>query len=59
MILIVKNMLTCNDYSMTDTKGIKVLDEEMTKINIQKDSFHGEWNYTIFPTTPQDDTVIL
>ncbi|MEW6608944.1 MAG: ISAzo13 family transposase [bacterium] len=27
--------------------GIKVSDEEMTNINIQKDSFHGEWNYTI------------
>jgi len=44
---------------MTLSKGIKVLNKEMSKINIQNDSFHGEWNYTIFPTTPQDDTVIL
>jgi hypothetical protein len=30
-------------------KGIKVSDEEMAAINLEKDSFHGEWNYTITP----------
>jgi hypothetical protein len=34
-----------------DTKsyaaGIKVSDKEMASINIERDSFHGEWNYTI------------
>jgi hypothetical protein len=30
-------------------KAIKVSDEEMAEINIQRDSFHGEWNYTISP----------
>jgi Rhodopirellula transposase DDE domain len=30
-------------------KGIKVSDEEMAAINLEKDSFHGEWNYTIAP----------
>jgi hypothetical protein len=30
-------------------KGIKVSDEEMQAINITRDEFHGEWNYTIFP----------
>ena len=30
-------------------KGIKVSDEEMATINLEKDSFHGEWNYTITP----------
>ncbi len=29
--------------------GIKVSDEEMAQINIEKNEFHGEWNYTIFP----------
>ena len=29
--------------------GIKVTDEELEQVNIVKDSFHGEWNYTIFP----------
>jgi transposase len=27
--------------------GIKVTDEEMEKINLKKDEFHGEWNYII------------
>jgi transposase len=47
--------------SQLDTKsyptGIKVSDKEMAGINIQSASFHGEWNYTISPTTPQDDTI--
>jgi hypothetical protein len=30
-------------------KAIKVSDQEMADINIQRDSFHGEWNYTISP----------
>jgi len=29
--------------------GIKISDEEFNKINITKDQFHGEWNYTILP----------
>lgn len=30
-------------------KGIKVSDEEMNKLNLQRSDFHGEWNYTINP----------
>jgi hypothetical protein len=30
-------------------KGIRVSDEEMQAINITRDEFHGEWNYTISP----------
>jgi Rhodopirellula transposase DDE domain len=30
-------------------KGIKVTDAEMLAINITRDDFHGEWNYTISP----------
>ncbi|MEK7295918.1 MAG: ISAzo13 family transposase [Actinomycetota bacterium] len=29
--------------------GIKVSDAEMAQINIARDPFHGEWNYTITP----------
>jgi len=29
--------------------GVKVTDEEMKKINITRDEFHGDWNYTIKP----------
>ena len=28
-------------------KGIKVSDEEMGKINLEKDDFRGKWNYKI------------
>ena len=31
--------------------GVKVTDEEMAQLNIQRDSFHPEWNYTINPQT--------
>lgn len=30
-------------------KGIKVSKKEMQSLNISKDKFHGEWNYTIKP----------
>lgn len=30
-------------------KGIKITDDELKKINLIKDSFHGDWNYTIAP----------
>ena len=33
--------------------GIKVFDEEMAKLNILRDDFHGEWNYTIKPKLPE------
>jgi len=31
------------------SKGIKVSDEDLAKVNIHRDSFRGEWNYTISP----------
>ena len=34
-------------------KGIKVTDEEFTAIRIQRDDFHGEWNYSIIPSVKQ------
>ena len=30
-------------------KGLKITDEELEKINLNKHKFHGEWNYTITP----------
>ena len=33
-------------------KGIVVSDEDMRNLNIQHADFHGEWNYTIAPSTP-------
>jgi len=29
--------------------GIKVSDKEMANVNIERDDFHGEWNYKICP----------
>lgn len=29
--------------------GIKVSDQELAALNLSRDSFHGEWNYTIKP----------
>jgi hypothetical protein len=30
-------------------KGIKISDEEMASLNIEREDFHGEWNYKIAP----------
>jgi hypothetical protein len=29
--------------------GIKVSDRELEQVNLERDPFHGEWNYTIKP----------
>ena len=43
--LTVKCVLDQNSYET----GIKVSDEELEGINIRRNDFHGEWNYSIFP----------
>ncbi|MGO9974205.1 MAG: ISAzo13-like element transposase-related protein, partial [Solirubrobacteraceae bacterium] len=30
-------------------KGIKVSDAELAAVNIVRDAFHPDWNYTIHP----------
>jgi len=30
-------------------KGIKVSDEQMSQVQLRRDAFHGDWNYTISP----------
>ena len=30
-------------------KGIKVTDKELAEVRLEKDAFHGEWNYAILP----------
>ena len=39
-------------------KGVAVSAAEMAALNLLRDSFHGEWNYTIRPQTISDQTVI-
>ena len=41
------------------SKGIRVSDEDMAALNIHRDPFHGEWNYTIKPQERGNDAVIL
>jgi len=33
-------------------KGIKITDAELGRVNIIRDEFHGEWNYSIQPKYP-------
>jgi hypothetical protein len=33
-------------------KGLRVTDTEMGEIDLNPHAFHGEWNYSIMPTTP-------
>jgi hypothetical protein len=30
-------------------KGIKVSDQELAQVHLQREKFHGEWNYIISP----------
>jgi Rhodopirellula transposase DDE domain len=39
----------CELDENTYAKGVKVSDEEMDALNIEKDGWHPEWNYTIKP----------
>jgi hypothetical protein len=44
--LTVKCVVDHNEYK----KGIEVADEELSKVNLIQDDFHGDWNYSIAPT---------
>ena len=39
----------CELDENTYAKGVKVSDEQMEALNIEKDAWHPEWNYTIKP----------
>jgi len=42
-------VVTALKDSNTYPTGIKVSDNELAALNLSRDSFHGEWNYTIRP----------
>ncbi len=42
-------VVTALKDSHTYPTGLKVTDEELAALNLFKDDFHGEWNYTIKP----------
>ena len=43
---------------MAYPKGITVSDAEIESLNIVRDTYHGEWNYTIRPQTRSGNAVI-
>jgi transposase len=42
----VQSALDSNSYE----SGIRISKQQMEELNIRRDEFHGEWNYTILPT---------
>ena len=44
--------VACRIDASAYEKGIKVSDAEMAALNIQPANFHGEWNYTFTPRSP-------
>jgi hypothetical protein len=44
--LTVRCQLDTNTYP----RGVKVSDDALAALHIERDAFHGEWNYTIHPT---------
>jgi len=44
--------LDTNNYP----KGIKVSDAQMEKVKLKKHEFHGDWNYTIYPSKSKKRT---
>ena len=32
--------------------GLKISDQEIAALHIERDAFHGEWNYKISPRSP-------
>ena len=43
--------VTCRLDRRKYPTGRKVTNEEIGRVNLQKNKFHGEWNYTIHPST--------
>ena len=41
----IKAELDTNSYP----KGIKVSDQELAEVRLQRAKFHGDWNYTVLP----------
>ena len=52
--LTVESYLDKDSYEL----GRKVSDVEMATLRIERDAFHGDWNYTLLPRTPPLDYFI-
>jgi transposase len=53
--LTVQSRLDTNTYP----SGRKISDAQMDTLSIQRDPFHGEWNYTILPRTSHIATLVV
>ena len=51
--LTIRSELDENSYEA----GRKVTDEEMESLSINRDAFHGEWNYVLAPRARNDDLI--
>jgi transposase len=51
--LLVKSRIDERTYP----KGRRVSDKQLALVNLEPHAFHGEWNYTIHPTTANDDPI--
>ena len=38
-------------------KGRRISDQQLAGVNLHPNDFHGEWNYTIHPTTTNDESI--
>ncbi len=47
--------LDANEYQ----KGVTVSDEQMAALNIERDHFHGEWNYTIKTSSDRSNEAVI
>jgi len=52
--LTVRCQLDTNTYPT----GRKVSDKELATVNLHREDFHGDWNYSIHPRPPKDGMVI-
>ena len=43
-------LVTCRLDRRKYPTGRKVTDEEIKRVNLKQNKFHGEWNYTIYPS---------
>lgn len=51
--LLVKSRIDERIYA----KGRRVSDKQLAEVNLEPHAFHGEWNYTIHPTTAHDESI--
>jgi transposase len=48
----------CELDSRLYAKGRRVTDKELDAVNLVPDDFHGEWNYTIYPSNHEVDRLV-